>query len=65
MDDYSKSRYNIIPGGDTLTVLLLKLKVLNTSFKELVNYFEGSTAPIIYLGKYEFKDSNTGKIIPE
>ena len=27
--------------------------------------FEGSTSPMVYLSKYEFKDLNTGKITPK
>ena len=62
MGDSSNGRYNMILGRDLLTELGLNLKISNHSIKYHDRPSIGATAPTVDLGRYVFKDLNTGKI---
>ena len=52
-------------GQYLLTELILNIKFSDQVIKADDGPFKGSTTPMVDLGKYEFKDSNTGEITPE
>ena len=57
--------YYIILGRDILIPLVWNLKFFDHVIEVDGGYFKGSTAPMVDLGTYEFKDLNTGKNTPE
>ena len=61
----SKGRYDMILGRYLLTESGLNLKFSEHVIKADDGHFKGSTAPVVDLGTYKFKDLNTGKIKPE
>ena len=65
MDDSDKGRWDIILGTNILTELVLNLKLSEHVIEADGGPFKGSITPMIDLGKYIFKDLNTGKITPE
>ena len=65
MDDSAKGRYDMILGQDILTELVLNLKFSEHVIKADDGTFKGSTAPMVHLGMYIFKDLNTEKITPK
>ena len=65
VDDSAKGRHDMILGRDLLTELVLNLKFSRHIIKAYDGPFKGSTIPMVYLGMYEFKDLNTGKITSE
>ena len=65
MYDSTKGIYDMILVWDLLTELRLNLKYSDHVIKADDGTFKGSTAPMVYLGTYEFKYLNTGKITPE
>ena len=62
VDESTKGRYNMILGRDILTELLLSLEFSEHVIEYDNETLKGSTIPMIYLGTYEFKDLNTGKL---
>ena len=65
VDDSVKGIYDMILGRDILTSLGLNLKFSYHVIEAGDGTFKGSTSPMVYLGEYEFKDLETGKITPE
>ena len=65
MDDSNKGRYYIILVRDLLTALGLNLKFYGHSIESYDGTFKGSTAPMVDMGKYGFKDLNTRNITSE
>ena len=63
--DSANGRYDMILGGYILTSLGSNLKIYDQVIEEYYGPFEGSMAPVFYLGMYEFKYLNTGNIEPE
>ena len=64
MDDSAKGRYDMILGENILTELGLNLKWSEHVIKLDDGHFKRSTAPMVDLGTYIFKDLNIGKIKP-
>ena len=54
MDESSKGRYDIILVQDILTELGLNLRFYSHFIETYDWPFKGSTAPMVYLGMYEF-----------
>ena len=65
MDESAKGMYDIILGRDLLIILGLNLKCFDHAIEADYGTFKGSTSPMVDLGMYEFKDLNSGKVIPE
>ena len=65
MNYCTKGRYDMILGRYVLTESELILKFSEHVIKSDDGPFNGSTTPMVDLGKYIFKDLNTGKITPE
>ena len=65
VDDSAKGRYNMILRRYLLIELVLNLKYSEHVIKAVDGTFNRSTTPMVNLGKYIFKDLNTGKITPE
>ena len=65
VDDSTRCRYDMILGRDILIELGLNLKYSKHVIKSDDGPFIVSTASMVDLGAYVFKDLNTGKIIPE
>ena len=65
VDAYAKFIYDMILCRYLLTELGLNLKLSEHVIKSDDGPFKGSTAPMVDLGKYIFKDLNIGKIKPE
>ena len=65
VDDSDKGIYDIILGKYLLTESGLSIKFSEHIIKADDGHFKGSTTPMVDLGKYIFKDSNTEKITPE
>ena len=65
VDDSAKGGYNIILVRDILKSLGLNLQLSKHIIEFHYGPLKGSTAPVDYLGTYEFKYLNTGKFIPE
>ena len=64
MDDSANFIYDMI-----LEIYLLKIRI-NTKWSDQAiesdyGTFKGSISPIVDLGKYEYKNVNTGEITPE
>ena len=59
----AKGIYDMILGQDLLTELWLNLKFLNMSLNQMMELLK--TTPMVDLGMYIFRYSNTGKITPE
>ena len=55
----------MILGRYLLSALGLNIKLSYHVIEAYDGHFKVSTAPMVDLSKYEFKDLNTGKIIPE
>ena len=55
----------MILGRDLLTSLGLNLKLSDHIIEADDGPFKGSTAPMVDMGTYEFKDLETKKITPE
>ena len=64
-DESNKGRYDIILGRYIRTELWLNLKFSDQIIEADDGPFKGSTAPMVDLGTYKFKDIKTGKITPE
>ena len=64
MDNYAKSRHDMIFNRYLLTELILNLKSPKHIIKEGYGLFEGSSETMIDLDMYKFKYLNTGKIKP-
>ena len=62
VDDYSKGIYHMILGRYLLIEFLLNPKLSKHAFKRGDETLKGSTAPMIDLVMYRFKDLNTGEI---
>ena len=65
VDESAKDRYDMILGQDLLKQLVLNIKLSKHVIKLDNGPFNGSTIPIVDIGKYLFKILNTGEIIPE
>ena len=65
MDEYVKRRYYMILGRDILKALGLNIKLSDNAIESGDGPFKGLKSPMVYLGAYEFKDLETGKITPE
>ena len=65
MNESTKDRYEIILVQDLLTKLALNLKFSEHVIESDGGPFNGSTTPMVDLGKYIYKDLNTGEITPE
>ena len=65
MDDSAKGGYDMILGQDLLSELELNLKFYYYVIESYGGPFKGSKTPMVYLGTYELKYLNTGKITPE
>ena len=65
MDDSTRGRYDMILGRDLFTKLVLNLKLSYFVVDAYDELFKGSAAPMVDMGKYEFKYLNTGNITPE
>ena len=65
VDDSDKYRYDMILGRDILTVLGLNLKHSEQFIKANDGPLKGPSKPMIDLGKYKFKYSNTWKLKPK
>ena len=55
----------MILGRDLLIELVLNLKFSENVIESDGGPFNGSTTPMVDLGKYIYKDLNTGEITPE
>ena len=64
-DDSTRCRYDMILGRDILRELGLNLKCSKHVIKSYDGPYIVSTASMVNLGAYVFKDLNTGKIKPE
>ena len=64
VDDSAKGRYDMILGRDISTELWLNLKISEHGIKADGRPFKWSTAPMVDLGTYIFKDLNTYTITP-
>ena len=62
MDDSAIDTYNMVLCGDLLTALGTNRKCFEDVIEESDRPLKGSTAPMIDLGTYESKYSNTGKL---
>ena len=62
VDDPSKGRYDMILGRNILAELWSNTKLSEHVIKVDDGNLKGSTAPMVDLGTYEFKDLNTGKL---
>ena len=62
VDDSAKGRYDIIVGRYIWTELVLNLKISDHVIEADDGPSMRSTAPMVYLCAYVFKDLNTGEI---
>ena len=62
VDESAQGRYDMILGRYIRTELGLNLKLSDHVIEAYDRYLKGSTEPMVYLGTYEFKYLNTGKI---
>ena len=62
MDDSDKGRYDMILGKNILTKLGLNLEFSDHVIEAEYGSFNGSTAPMVGLDKYEFKYLETRDI---
>ena len=60
VDDSAKIRYDMILGRDILTALGLNLKFSEHVIKADDGNFNGSTAHMVDMGMYDFKDLEIG-----
>ena len=60
----AKGRYDMILSGYILLALVLNLNIFYHVIKADDGPLKGLTVPVVYLGTYEFKTLNTGKITP-
>ena len=65
VNDSTKGRYNMMLVRDLSTELVFNLELSEHVIEAFDGNFKGSTTPMVDLGKYEFKDLNTGNFIPE
>ena len=65
VDDFAKGRYNTILGRDILTEIWLNVKSSDHVIEADDGPLKGIETPIVYLGRYRFKDINTVIIIPK
>ena len=65
VDKSAKVRYDMILVRDIPTNLGLNIKLSDRIIEAYYGPFKGSTSPMVDLGTYEFKYSNTGKFTPE
>ena len=65
VNDSDKVRYDMILGRDSLSGLLLNLKLSDHVIEADDWPLKGFTAPMLDIGMYELKSLNTGKITPE
>ena len=64
VDDSDKVRYDMILGRDSLTGLLINLKLSDRVIYLDDGPLKGLTAPMLDLGMYELKILNTEKFTP-
>ena len=57
-------RYDMILGRDLFTALGLNIKLSDYVIEPYYVYFQGSTAPVVGLVTYAFKNINTGNVTP-
>ena len=65
VDESNRGRNNTKFARDILSELLFNLNVFERVIEADDGTLIGSTAPMVDLGAYIFKDLNTGKITPE
>ena len=65
VDDPAKGGYSTILGRYLLTELGLNINIYDHVIEAHDGPLKGSTAPMVDMGRYEFKGLNAGKIIPE
>ena len=65
VDDSAKGRYDMILGRNLLTAFGMNLKLSEHVIKADDGTLKGSTAPMVDLVKYQFKDLNIEEITPE